>query len=132
MWRATRYNMIFMISSGALLILFAPQIVGFFSKEPEILRYGVACLRILGLGYPLWAVGMVVVQAMNGAGDTRTPTALNFVCFWMIEIPVAWWLSQIVGLGAVGVFWSTIVAELALTIASVQIFRRGKWKLQKV
>ena len=131
-WRATRYNMIFMTTTGALLILFAPNVVGLFSDDPEILHYGVACLRIMGMGYPLWAVGMVIVQAFNGAGDTRTPTILNFVCFWMIELPLAWWLAQTMGLGPTGVFWSTIVAELALTIASVQIFRRGHWKSQQV
>jgi putative MATE family efflux protein len=131
-WRATRYNMIFMTTSGALLILFAPSIVGLFSEDPEILHYGIACLRIMGLGYPLWAVGMVIVQALNGAGDTRTPTILNFVCFWLIELPLAWWLAQTMGLGATGVFWSTIVAELALTITAVQIFRRGHWKSQQV
>ena len=110
---------------------FAPQVIGLFSQDAEILYYGTACLRIMGLGYPLWAYGMIVVQAMNGAGDTRTPTVLNFVCFWLIELPLAWTLAVTVGWGPVGAFWSTVIAELALTILGVSIFRRGRWKLQQ-
>lgn len=131
-WRATRYNLIFMSASGLLIIALAPQIVGLFSPSPEILQYGVSCLRILGLGYPTWAVGMILVQAMNGAGDTRTPTLLNFVCFWLIEIPLAWWLARAAGMGPNGVFWATITAEAALTLLAWQLFRQGKWKTQQV
>lgn len=130
-WRGARYNLVFMTTSGLLLMAFAPQVIGLFSQDAEILYYGTACLRIMGLGYPLWAYGMIVVQAMNGAGDTRTPTVLNFVCFWLIELPLAWTLAVTVGWGPVGAFWSTVIAELALTILGVSIFRRGKWKLQQ-
>ena len=130
--RATKYNLIFMTLSGMLLVLFAPWIVGLFSDDPEILHYGTACLRIFGIGYPLWAVGMIVVQALNGAGDTKTPTILNAICFWIIEIPLALTLAMYVGWGPIGVFWSTAVAELALTIIGYRVFRSGKWKLQKV
>lgn len=130
--RATRYNLIFMSVSGVVLVVFAPWIVGLFSTDPEILHYGTACLRIFGIGYPLWAVGMIVVQALNGAGDTRTPTILNLICFWIIELPLAFTLAVYVGWGPIGVFWSTAVAELALTIIGYKVFRSGKWKLQQV
>jgi len=130
-WKGARYNLAFMTTTGLTLIALAPVIIGWFSSDPEIVYFGTACLRIMGLGYPLWAYGMIVVQALNGAGDTRTPMVLNFVCFWLIAIPVAWTLAEGFGLGPVGVFWSTLVAEFALTLLGVTIFRRGKWKFQQ-
>lgn len=131
-WTACRYNVIFMTSVGAVFFIFAPQIVGLFSDDPEILRYGSDCLRILGLGYPLYAVGMVIAQALNGAGDTKTPSILNLIAFWMTQIPLAYWLAASVGWGPNGVFWAIVIAETLLTILSVLVFRRGTWKLTEV
>jgi putative MATE family efflux protein len=131
-WQATRYNTIFMTVIGIVSIIFAPVIVGWFSSDPEILQYGTNCLRILGFGYPLYAMGMIVVQALNGAGDTRSPTALNFVCFWLIQIPLAYRLATITGLGPDGVFWALIIAESLLSVLAVAVFRRSNWRLQQV
>lgn len=131
-WQAARYNALFMLVLGVLLIIFAPSIVTLFSSDPEILRYGTSCLRILGLGYPMYAVGMIIIQALNGAGDTRTPSALNFVCFWLIQIPLAWFLATAAGFGPDGVFWSIVISETLLTVMGVLVFRRGHWKLQQV
>jgi putative MATE family efflux protein len=131
-WRAARYNATFMLVLGILLIVLAPHIMILFSGEPEILRYGSNCLRILGLGYPMYAVGMIIIQALNGAGDTRTPSILNFFCFWMIQIPLAYALATAVGLGPNGVFWSIVIAESILTVCAVIVFRQGRWKLQQV
>jgi len=130
-WRAAKYNVIFMSVLGIFLIIFAQAIVGWFSDEPEIRRYGTSCLRILGVGYPAYAVGMIVIQALNGAGDTRTPSFLNFICFWIIQIPLAYWLATTVGFGPNGVFLSIVVAETVLTVFGVLAFRRGKWREQK-
>lgn len=130
-WRATRYNMIFLAVLGFLMLVFAPSIVRLFSADPEILRYGTNCLRILGLGYPVYAAGMIVVQALNGAGDTRSPSLLNFICFWVIQIPVAYWLATEMSLGPNGVFAAIIFSESLLTIAAVLVFRTGKWKMQQ-
>ena len=131
-WMACRYNALFMTAAGGIFFAFAPQIVGLFSSEPEILRYGTHCLRILGLGYPLYAVGMIITQALNGAGDTRTPSILNLICFWMTQIPLAYWLATSVDLGPNGVFWAIVISETLLTVLSVLVFRRGGWKLQEV
>ena len=127
-WVAARYNVIFMTVLGLIFVIFAPQIVGLFTDEEEILRYGVNCLRILGFGYPMYAVGMIVIQALNGAGDTRTPSFLNFVVFWMLQIPLAYWLATSVGMGPNGVFTAIVVSESALTVLAVLVFRRGKWR----
>ena len=127
-WRAARYNTIFMTVVGILLIAFAPAIVGLFSSDDEVLRYGISCLRILGVGVPMYAIGMIITQAFNGAGDTSTPTAINFVCFWMLQIPLAYWLASSVSMGPNGVFLAIVLSESLVTVLSVVIFRRGHWK----
>lgn len=131
-WTASRYNVIFMSVLGLVFMVFAPQIVGLFTDNEEILRYGISCLRILGVGYPMYAVGMIVIQAMNGAGDTRTPSILNFIVFWLTQIPLAYWLATTVGMGPNGVFLAVVVSESALTVLAVIVFRRGNWRMQQV
>lgn len=131
-WLASRYNVIFMSVLGAAFVVFAPVIVGLFTSDEEIHRYGVNCLRILGAGYPVYAVGMIVIQAINGAGDTRTPSLLNFICFWIVQIPLAYWLATAVGMGPNGVFLSIVVSESLLSVLGVIMFRRGGWRLQEV
>jgi Na+-driven multidrug efflux pump len=73
---------------------------------------------------------MVMVQALNGAGDTATPSTLNLLCFWLVQIPVAWWLAESLGWGPNGVFWAEVIAESLLTVLAVIVFRRGGWKRQ--
>jgi putative MATE family efflux protein len=129
-WTAARYNAAFLAVLGVLLIALAPQIVTLFSTDAEILRYGTNCLRIMGIGYPMYAVGMIIIQALNGAGDTRTPSIMNFICFWLIQIPLAYWLATSIKMGPNGVFWSIVISESLLTICAVTIFRRGAWRRQ--
>ena len=90
------------------------------------------CLRIVALGFPLYAYGMVLTQSFNGAGDTRTPTWINLVCFWLFEIPLAWWLAQAPASDRRGVFWAIMASFSLLAVASAAVFRRGKWKLRVV
>jgi len=131
-WQASRYNVVFMTVTGAVFVIFAPEIVGLFTGNEEIIRYGVSCLRILGFGYPMYAIGMIVIQAINGAGDTRTPSFLNFIVFWLVQIPLAYWLATSVGMGPNGVFLAIVMSESLLTILGVIVFRRGNWRLQEV
>ena len=131
-WVASRYNVIFMTVLGSIFIVLAPEIVGMFTDDAEILSYGVSCLRIMGLGYPMYAVGMIVIQALNGAGDTRTPSILNFIVFWLMQIPLAYWLATGVGFGPNGVFMAIIISESVLTILGVLVFRRGNWRTEQV
>lgn len=131
-WRAVRYNAIFMTTIGVLLAILAPIITGLFSNDAEVLRYGTSCLRILAIGIPMYAVGMIVTQALNGAGDTTTPTAINFVSFWILQIPLAYWLATSILHSPNGVFFAIVVSESLVTILSVIIFRRGRWKSRLV
>ena len=90
------------------------------------------CLRWISYGYPIYALGMVMVQAINGAGDTGTPTKINFVCYWMIQIPLAWVLAQHLELGPTGVFMAVFGAEILLTAGAVWAFNHGRWKLKEL
>ena len=129
-WRAARYNAVFLLIVGLLMFAFAPVVAGWFSSDPVVLEYGTNCLRILGLGYPMYAVGMIMVQSLNGAGDTGTPTVLNLISFWLVQIPLAYWLASGAGLGPNGVFVAIVVSETMCTILSIAVFRRGRWKLK--
>ncbi|MDX1403378.1 MAG: MATE family efflux transporter [Woeseiaceae bacterium] len=131
-WQASKYNALFMAAVGAVMIAFAPQIVALFSSEPDVIRYGTSCLRILGIGYPVYAVGMIIIQALNGAGDTTTPSVMNFICFWLLQIPLAYWLATSVDLGPNGVFLAIVIAESLLSLLGVLVFRKGKWKSNEV
>ena len=129
-WQAAKYNAYFMTGLGMLSVVAAPWITGLFTNDPDVMRYGVNCIRVFGLGYPLYAVGMIMTQALNGAGDTATPSALNLLCFWLVQIPLAWWLAEPLSFGPNGVFFAIVVAESLLSVLSVVVFRRGRWKRQ--
>jgi Na+-driven multidrug efflux pump len=129
-WQAAKYNAVFMSLVGIMMLLMAPQVTALFSEDPEVLRYGTSCLRILGLGFPMYAVGMIMIQALNGAGDTATPSLLNMLSFWIVQIPLALWLATNIGLGPNGVFLAIVISESLLTLLSIIVFRRGRWKQQ--
>ena len=129
-WQASKYNVYFMTGLGMLSVIGAPWITGLFTNDPEVMRYGVNCIRIFGIGYPLYAVGMIMTQSLNGAGDTATPSTLNLLCFWLVQIPLAWWLAEPLSLGPDGVFVAIVVAESLLSVLAVIMFRRGRWKQQ--
>ena len=127
-WQAAKYNAVFMAVAGALMLLFAKAITGLFTHDADVLYWGTRCLQILGVGFPMYAVGMVMIQSLNGAGDTATPALLNFVCFWLIQIPLAYALAIGTSLEPNGAFIAIVVSESLLTVLSVIVFRRGAWK----
>ncbi len=129
-WRAARYNVIFLTAVGVVVLVLAPQIAGLFTHDPDVMRYATNCLRIMGLGYPMYALGMVMVQSLNGAGDTASPSILNLICFWIIQIPLAYWLATSAGLGPNGAYAAIVIAESTLTVLSVFVFRAGRWRHQ--
>jgi putative MATE family efflux protein len=131
-WRAGFYNMIFLGIIGLFFVLFAPQIIWFYTADQDVARYGVDCLRIVSYGFLFYAYGMVLGQSFNGAGDTWTPTILNLFVFWFWEIPLAYVLSVRLGMGPRGVFVAITIAFSTLAVASALVFRRGKWKAKTV
>jgi len=131
-WLAAIYNMVFLGVVGALFLLFANPLIRAFTSEPAVVAYGTTCLRYVSYGFLFYAFEMVMVQAFNGAGDTWTPTWLNLFCFWLFEIPLAWFLARRTGLGPRGVFLAIPIAFSTLAVLASLLFRRGKWKEKKV
>ncbi len=127
-----KYNAIFMSFVTVLFVFFATPIIGFFTKDEEIRKYGVLALQIFGSGYIFYGIAMVMTQALNGAGDTRTPTVINLVCFWMFQIPFAYVMAKTFQLNATGAFIATPIAETIVAIAALYYFNKGKWMTLKV
>ena len=103
-----------------------------FADDVAVQQVGALSLQIIGAGYVFYGIGMVMIQALNGSGDTKTPTWINFVCFWLFQIPLAYVLSKPLGMGPTGAFIAIPAAETLIAIWAYIIFKRGKWKLVKV
>jgi putative MATE family efflux protein len=131
-WLTGFYNMAFLALVTVVFVLFADGIVALFTTDPQVRALGGQCLRIISYGYVIYAWGMVMVQAFNGAGDTTTPTWINLCCYWLFQIPLAYVLARSLGLGVHGVFWAIPIAELMIAAAAVYFFRRGAWKTHMV
>lgn len=130
--RTAKYNAIFMGLMSVLFLVFAPAIISFFTKEVSVAAYAIDAVRIISAGFFFYGIGMVMANAFNGAGDTRTPTIINLFGFWFFQIPLAYLLAKTLEMGPLGVFIAIPVAETAITIAAYILFKRGKWKLKKV
>jgi putative MATE family efflux protein len=131
-WLTGFANMGFMAVVAAIYITCNEQLIRFFTDDPAVVPIGADCLRIVSYGYLFYAWELVMINAFNGAGDTITPTIINFICFWLIEIPVAYLLAMKTGVGAPGVYWSIVVAESVAGLLAIALFRRGKWKTRMV
>ncbi len=131
-WRTGFWNMVFLGLVGIVFIVFTPQIIGLFTHDSSVFRYAVACLRIFSYGNMAYAYGMVLLQAFNGAGDTLTPTYVNLFGFWILELPLAWWLAIHTSLRVNGVFFSVVVAQTTIVLVSVVLFRQGRWARQRI
>lgn len=130
--RAGFFNMVFMAVVGVCYLVFAPLLIRFFTAESETIHAGVMALRVMAGGYVFYGWGMILSQAINGAGDTGTPTLLNFIFFWLVETPLAWLLALHFNWGQSGVYWSIVMAESMMAMAAIWVFRKGAWKLAKV
>jgi putative MATE family efflux protein len=131
-WRTGLYNMVFLGLIGVVFIFSATPLVRLFTHDPAVVPLAASALRILSYGNIAYAYGMVMLQSFNGAGDTVTPTIVNFFGFWLLEIPLAWLLALHQGLRSTGVFLSIVIAQAAVAVAGILLFRRGKWKKQKI
>ena len=131
-WTISVINMLFLFVVGVVFYFASNTIVSLITPVEQIREVGILCLKILSFGYVFYALGMVTLQAFNGAGDTYTPTLLNFICFWIIEIPLAYIISVQFGMNEKGVFLAIVVAESCLGILGLLSFKKGKWKLREV
>ncbi len=131
-WKTGKYNAWFMGIVSVIYIVFAPYIITLFNEEPLVVKNGALCLQIIAAGYIFYAYGMVVIQSFNGAGDTKTPTIINFFCFWLFQLPIAYLAAITLDFGPKGVFWAITLAEVLIAIVGILWFRKGKWKVVKV
>ena len=127
-WRTAFCNAAFLGCVALFFIVFAEPVLRLFTNDADVVHVGVDCLRFISYGYPFYAFGMVMVRSFNGAGDTNTPTLINLFCYWLWEIPLAWFLALQTGLGTDGVFIAITIAESTTACVGVLLFRRGKWK----
>ncbi|MET2985144.1 MATE family efflux transporter [Aureibaculum conchae] len=127
-WKTGKYNAIFMVIVSFVYLVFAHEILQWFSDESEVIKYGALCLQVVAAGYVFYAYGMVVIQSFNGAGDTKTPTYINFVCFWLFQLPFAYLMAITLDFGPMGVFLAIVLAEALIAIIGVVLFKKGKWK----
>lgn len=131
-WRIAKYNIIFLLTIAVIFITIPAQIVGLFTDDVNVINYGVECLRYISYGNGFFALGMILVQAFNGAGDTMTPTKINFVCYWAIQIPLAYTLAKWLELGPTGVFLAVTLSQFTFAVIGWQVFKKGSWKLKTV
>ena len=127
-WKTGKYSAIFMGIVSVIYLLSAPEIVSVFSKEVEVVKNGALCLRIIAAGYIFYGYGMVVINAFNGAGDTKTPTWINFICFWLFQLPFAYLMAITFDFGPIGVFLAITLAEVLIVVVGILWFKKGYWK----
>ena len=131
-WKTGKYNAIFMAVISVIYLIFAKYIIGLFSDVADVVNYGALSLQVIAAGYIFYAYGMVVTQSFNGAGDTRTPTVINFFCFWVFQLPFAYLAAFTFDWGPSGIFIAITLAEILIAMVSVWLFRKGKWKTVQV
>ena len=131
-WRTGFYNMLFLGAVGLFFVFFAEPVVRLFTRDPVVVPLAASCLRILSYGNIAYAYAMVMLQAFNGAGDTVTPTVVNFFCFWLLEIPLAYFLAITARMHSDGVFFSIVVAQASIAAVSIILFKRGRWKREQI
>ena len=129
---ATKYNVIFMSFVTVLFVFFSNPIIRIFTQDDAVVQYGALSLQIMGAGYVFYGIGMVMAQSLNGAGDTRTPTFINFVCFWLFQIPLAYYLAMGLDWKATGAFIAIPVAESLIALMAWYYFKKGKWQQVQV
>jgi putative MATE family efflux protein len=131
-WISALINMVFLIGIAIIFIIFSRPLISFFTSDGGVIDIGAKCLRFISYGYLFYAYGMIMTQAFNGAGDTFTPTLINLFCFWLIEIPLAYFMAIKFGFAETGVFLAIIISESLVGILGIILFTRGRWKTYQV
>jgi putative MATE family efflux protein len=131
-WTTGYANMIFMGTISLILISFPNFWIKIFIDDPQVIAYGIQCLRIISYGFIIYGLGMVLIQGFNGSGDTITPTWINLFAFWLLEIPLAYVLAIVFNMGLEGACIAIVIAESSLALLSLYLFKKGKWKTRKV
>jgi len=131
-WLAGKYNVVFLFMITIICVVFPKPIISFFTQDPETIQHGITCLRFVVLGYIFYAYQMVLGQAFNGAGDTFTPSLMNFFALWLFQIPAAYVLAKTLGFGPQGVYMAINLSSVVLTLLLYWKFKQGHWKEHKI
>jgi putative MATE family efflux protein len=131
-WITGWTNVVLLGLVGLVLVLWPETFIRLFVNDQAVVDAGIIALRMISIGSMAYGLGMVLVNALNGAGDTLTPLRINVFCYWLLEIPLAYWLAIQAGLGETGVYWSIVTAETMMTLAALWYFKKGSWKQKKV
>jgi putative MATE family efflux protein len=131
-WKTGKYAAYFMGIVSIIYLVFASTFLSWFSDNPEVVKNGALCLQIIAAGYIFYAYGMVIIQSFNGSGDTKTPTYINFICFWLFQLPFAYLVAITFEAGPIGVFLSITLAEVLIAVIGIWLFKKGKWKTVQV
>ena len=131
-WKTARYNLIFMLSVSLIYLVFADHLVSLFTSDTKVVHYAALSLRLISSGYIFYGYGMVMTQAFNGAGDTKTPTWINLFSFWLFQLPLAYLTAIYWDMGPAAVFICIAAAESVLAVWSIVVFKKGRWKTVQV
>lgn len=131
-WRIGLYNMVFLVSVSIIYFFYNESLMQIFTSDPNVIAIGGEWLKIISYSYFVYGWWMVTTQAFNGAGDTKTPTYINLVFFWLIQIPLAYYLALEMNWDQSGVFWAVFISETLAGLFTVWLFTRGKWKRYQV
>lgn len=131
-WKTAKYSTYFMGIVSLIYFFFAHTFLGWFSDNENVIKNGALCLQVIAAGYIFYGYGMVVIQSFNGAGDTKTPTYINLVCFWLFQLPLAYITAVWLDFGPIGVFISITLAEILIAIIGIWLFKKGNWKTVQV
>jgi len=115
-----------------IYLVFAAEIISWFTTNAEVIHFGALCLRVIAAGYLFYGYGMVIINAFNGAGDTKTPTYINFICFWLFQLPFAYLMAITLNFGPLGVFLAITLAEVLIVLIGIFWFKKGYWKSVEV
>ena len=131
-WITGFWNMGYLIGVAVVYFIFSESLVGIFTEDTAVITVGAMWLKIVSYSYFVYGWWMVAVQAFNGAGDTVTPTKINLVFFWLIEIPLSYFMAKTLGMDVLGVFWAIFIAETSVGLFTLWLFKKGKWKSVQV
>ncbi len=131
-WITTKYSIVLMAFVTVFFLIFARSVIEIFTQDPIVVAHGVQAMQVIGSGYIFYGIAMVITQALNGAGDTKVPTWLNFICFWVFQTPFAYFLAEKTDLKALGAIVAIPVAHALLAVLAWYYFKKGNWKSVKV
>jgi putative MATE family efflux protein len=131
-WLACAMGIGFNLAAGALIVVLAPVLTGFFTDDPAVIAVGVDYLRMVSPFYIFVAMGIILGRGMNGAGDTVPTMIITIVSLWGIQVPLAHALARVFNPATDGVWWSIAITNTLNGLITAGWFMAGRWKKLKL